>query len=117
MRTRCPACGRDVLLREDGKLRLHHDLTSGLCNMSARFPRITVDDRPEGERYVLYTLVGGDLQELAAAPDASGLGYAIVQLHEDGMTASGERLYERGPIGIRDAYERKWIVLPWRKGD
>lgn len=49
---------------------------------------------------------------LAAAGSPEALGVALVALHADNMT-QGRRLYEEGYIGILDAVEGRWIVLPW----
>lgn len=97
--------------RRDGLLRMHRAEDGRPCRASGRHPYGIVCDRPEGEQYVVYALRGGELRELAAAPNAGSLGAALVTLHEE----SGDGgLHSLGSIGVRDAKKKKWIVLPWR---
>lgn len=86
----------------------------------------TIDPYPRDDpdyRYRLVAVVGGAEKPhtLAAAPDAGGLGAAIVQLHEDAREA-GQKLYDAGKIGILDAMPDgkphptgAWIILPWQR--
>lgn len=72
-------------------------------------------DRGPDERYVLYALRGGELHTLGTAATPADVGVAIVQLHED-QKSIGRRLADLGALGLRDAQEREWIVLPWGRG-
>lgn len=66
------------------------------------------------ERFRLYLVpVGEPLPAPAAyAPDMAGIGTAIQTLHEDEKLV-GRRLSDRGIVGVYDALEREWIVLPF----
>lgn len=74
-------------------------------------------------RYRVYAVRSGgrtsraleEMEVLAAAPDAGGLGQAILTLHED-EKAAGRKLSDRGRIGVLDVLagpKGEWIVLPW----
>lgn len=65
-------------------------------------------------RFRLYARVGDELTVLATAPDAGGLGQAIVALHEDAKRA-GRRLCAEGRVGVMDVLGGKngrgeWII-------
>lgn len=69
-------------------------------------------------RYRLYARRGHTLEVLACAPDAGGIGAAIVALDED-MRAVGGALPDVGVIGILDVADGprgRWILLPWQRG-
>ena len=64
----------------------------------------------EGERYRLYTLdSNGKPQGKAEAPDALGLGLAIITLAEENRLA-GE---PADTIGILDWHAHVWLCSPW----
>ncbi len=67
------------------------------------------------ERYGLYAFANGELTCIATAPDAEGIGAAIVANDEDEREAHGlgAALGDRGRIGIRDRLMRRWIVSPF----
>lgn len=76
---------------------------------------IPMDDvypRDEAHRYRLYARNDDGLNILAATDSPGGLGEAIVQIHADQKEA-GRRLADLGQIGVLDAIESDWIVLPW----
>lgn len=83
---------------------------------------MTIDElwpRDLDHRYRLCAVVGDSVRVLAAAPDAGGLGAAIVTLHEDARTV-GRRLADEGRIGVLDvmpdglpARRGVWVVLPY----
>lgn len=83
--------------------------------------QIAADDYSPERRYRIYARKGEDLRELAATPNPSGIGAALVQLHEDGqqLDENGRaanpkyRLYNEGMIGVLDTEKHEWIVLPW----
>lgn len=89
---------------------------------------ITNDDlwpRVPEYRYRLVAVSGQDeMSVLAAAPDAGGLGEAIVQLHEDARETNPDaRMYDAGRIGVLDVMPDgevsptgEWVILPWPKG-
>lgn len=70
-------------------------------------------------RYRIYGRVGRELQVLAVASDAGGVGAALVQLHDD-QKMLGRRLADLGQIGVLDVLPDErgrgdWIVLPWNR--
>lgn len=89
--------------------------------MAARAP-LTVDDlwpRDLENRYRIYAIVGDDRTVIAAAPDAGGVGMALITLHEDQKTI-GRRLADLGRIGVMDMCpggvigpKGEWIVQPY----
>ena len=44
----------------------------------------------------------------------TGLGLALITLHEDAK-AAGRRLVDEGKIGILDAVTGDWLILPWHR--
>lgn len=75
--------------------------------------------RDEAHRYRLYCRDHDGLRVLAAAPDAGGLGQAIVTLHADAK-AVGRRLNDEGQIGVLDVLggtdgRGDWIILPFNE--
>lgn len=72
--------------------------------------------RDPENRYRLYVRVGDRLEVIATAPDAGGLGCAIVTIHDDQRTV-GRRLADLGRVGVLDAVAGEWIVLPWDRGE
>lgn len=84
---------------------------------------MTTDDvypRDAENRYRIYALLGlGDLVILATAPDAGGVGQAILTLHEDQRNAGGT-LGDLGRLGVLDTMPEgkpsrsgEWIVCPF----
>lgn len=75
--------------------------------------------RDADHRYRIYARRGRELEILASAPDAGGVGQALITLHEDEKEA-GRRLADRGTIGVLDVMAGgptgEWIVLPWERG-
>ena len=71
--------------------------------------------RTEEQRYRVYLRDDDDLHLVATAP-AEALGLAILTQDEDAREAGYSSLYELGQLGILDAIERRWIVLPWPRG-
>ncbi len=70
-------------------------------------------------RFRLYAFTDDGHEILAAAPDAGGVGQAIITLHEDEKEAGG-RLADRGHIGILDVCpggkpgrRGEWVLLPF----
>lgn len=81
-------------------------------------PRRDADPRALAlERYRVYALADAThrpddgLQLLATAPDAQGLGLALITLREEGQITHNTR------VGVKDDVLRKWIVNPFAKGD
>jgi len=72
--------------------------------------------RTEEERYRVYLRAGEDLSLLATAGTAGGIGQAILTNDEDARAAGYGALYDLGVLGLLDAVERRWIVLPWQGG-
>lgn len=59
-----------------------------------------------GERFRLYSLVDGELHGIAEAPDAQGIGLAMV-------TIAAENEYEALPtMGILDWHAHRWLTNP-----
>lgn len=71
--------------------------------------------RDGDHRYRLYLRDGDDLAVAAATPTMCGIGTAIGELDRDCREA-GSRLSDEGQVGVLDAVERRWIVLPWGRG-
>lgn len=71
------------------------------------------DDR---ERYRIYMRRNEEIYVLATAPDAAGVGQAIITNHED-LKGVGLRLPDLGVLGILDSVAHEWIVLPWQRGE
>lgn len=70
--------------------------------------------RDAEHRYRLYARRGGELEVLATAAEAGGVGEAIIQLHDD-EKKNGGRLSDRGAFGILDVVAGEWLVLPWQR--
>jgi hypothetical protein len=70
--------------------------------------------RDAEHRYRVYARRGRDLRILAFADSPGGVGVALVQLDED-EREHGRRLVDLGAIGVLDAVEGRWIVLPWHR--
>jgi hypothetical protein len=78
-------------------------------------PEEAVYPLPES-RYRIYARRGEEREILAHAPDPAGLGVALVQLDED-ERERGRRLVDLGAIGILDALEHRWLIMPWHRRD
>jgi hypothetical protein len=74
--------------------------------------------RDEEHRYRIYARRGSgrtvELEVLACAGTPAGLGVALVTLDED-EKEHGRRLVDLGAIGVLDAVDRRWIVMPWHR--
>jgi len=80
-----------------------------------RTQEMTIDDlypRDERERYRIYAVRGDEREILATAADAGGVGQALITMHEDCKEVD-MRLADLGTIGVLDAVEGEWVVLPW----
>lgn len=82
-------------------------------------PDFTIDHdliypRDDDHRFRIYARQGDKLDVLAVARDASSVGSAIFQLHDD-QKENGETLGDLGALGVYDAVDREWIVLPWHR--
>lgn len=69
--------------------------------------------RDEEHRLRVYARRGSDLRVLAAT-DLDGLGVMLRQLDED-EREHGRRLIDLGAIGVLDAVEGRWLILPWHR--
>lgn len=91
-------------------------------------PLFTIDHddlwpRTPENRYRIYAVKGpGEMEVIATAEDAGGIGQALVGLNEDEKSRN-RRLYDRGRIGVLDTMpggnpspHGEWIVLPWDRG-
>jgi hypothetical protein len=84
---------------------------------------VTRDDalypRDAQHRYRLYARTGTELRVLACAPDAGGVGQAIICLDEDALRAGGSGLGDSGAIGVFDTRPDeptgRWIISPWHR--
>lgn len=72
--------------------------------------------RDEQHRYRVYAVAGKEMTVLACCPDPGGIGCALVQINED-EKSRGRRLVDLGKIGVYDAINGEWIVLPWHRGE
>jgi len=70
---------------------------------------------PEG-RFRVYLRAGVLGYPDAFAPTMASVGVALEQLDQDARAAGLRGLVDRGMVGVYDAAERRWIVLPWPKG-
>lgn len=75
--------------------------------------------RDREHRYRVYTVNDNELEVIACAETAGGVGQALVTIHED-MKEQGMRLADLGCIGVLDVLggdppTGEWIVLPWQK--
>lgn len=74
--------------------------------------------RDEAHRYRVYARRGRgrslELVVLACAGSSAALGVALVTLNED-ERERGRRLSDLGAIGVLDAVDRRWIILPWHR--
>lgn len=78
-------------------------------------PRDEVWPRTPEFRYRIYARQGDKLDVLAATPTPQGIGVALKQLDAD-ERERGRRLVDRGAIGVLDAMEGYWLIMPWHKG-
>lgn len=69
--------------------------------------------RDHDHRFRIYGRRGKRLSVIAAT-DPEGLGPALLQLDAD-ERERGRRLVDLGAIGILDAVERHWLVMPWHR--
>lgn len=72
--------------------------------------------RDEANRFRIYARKGRRRPYVVATTDAEGLGPALLQLDAD-QREYGLRLVDLGAIGILDAVERRWLVMPWHRPD
>lgn len=83
-------------------------------------PEDAVYPRDEEHRYRIYARRGRGrtmkLEVLACAGSKEALGVALVTLDED-EREHGRRLVDLGAIGVLDAVDRRWIILPWHRPD
>lgn len=74
--------------------------------------------RDDEHRYRIYARRGSgrtiELEVLACAGSPEALGLALVTLDED-EKEHGRRLIDLGAIGVLDAVDRRWIVMPWHR--
>lgn len=70
--------------------------------------------RDEAHRYRLYAVRGDEREVLAATPTMGGIGLAIGIIHDDCKQA-GKRLADLGMVGIYDAINGEWILLPFTR--
>lgn len=71
----------------------------------------------DDHRYRIYARRGKDeLEVLCSTPTPGGIGVALVQLDDDARE-HGQRLVDRGAIGVLDVIQRRWIILPWHRPD
>lgn len=70
--------------------------------------------RDADHRYRLYARENDTLSVLACAPSPESVGAAVFQLHAD-QKEHGETLGDLGALGVYDAIDREWIVLPWHR--
>ena len=78
-------------------------------------PSDSLYPRDRDHRFRIYGR-RGEVLHVIAATDAEGLGPALLQLDED-QREIGERLVDLGAIGILDAVERRWLIMPWHRGE
>lgn len=76
---------------------------------------LVLEEYTDDERYRVYAVAGNRRDVLATAPDPGGVGQALVALNDD-EKARGRRLVDLGKIGVYDALEHEWIVMPWHRG-
>lgn len=81
--------------------------------MAIVIPSTALYPRDEAHRLRIYARRGDDLR-VVAATDADGLGTALLQLDAD-EREHGRRLSDLGAIGVLDAIERRWLILPWHR--
>lgn len=80
---------------------------------------IAIDDlypRDEAHRWRIYVRRGAELDVVAATDSPAGIGEALVHLDLDEREI-GQRLSDRGAVGVLDAVERTWLVSPWHRSD
>lgn len=87
--------------------------------MSSNHTTEDVYPRDLENRYRIYAVVGASREILATAATASGVGLALITLHDD-QRSLGRRLADHGRIGVMDvmpggepAAKGEWIVTPW----
>ncbi len=71
--------------------------------------------RDEAHRLRIYARKLGRLT-VVAATDIDSLGRTLLELEAD-QRENGERLVDLGAIGILDAVERRWLIMPWHRYD
>jgi hypothetical protein len=81
--------------------------------VSYSLPTDELYPRDEAHRLRVYARQGDDLRVLACC-DVDSLGATLLQLDED-ERERGERLVDLGAIGVLDAVEGRWLVLPWHR--
>lgn len=72
--------------------------------------------RDEQHRWRIYARRGGHLDVVAATDCPEGIGPALVQIDAD-QREHGETLGDLGAIGVLDAVEGRWLILPWHRPD
>lgn len=76
-------------------------------------PSSALYPRDEAHRLRIYARRGDELR-VVAATDIDGLGAALLQLDAD-EREHGQRLIDLGAIGVLDAVEGRWLILPWHR--
>jgi hypothetical protein len=69
--------------------------------------------RDEAHRLRIYARRDKRLS-VVAATDSEGLGPALLQLDAD-ERERGRRLVDLGAIGVLDAIEARWLIMPWHR--
>lgn len=72
--------------------------------------------RDPAHRWRIYARRGVELDILCATDSPGGIGEALVQLDLD-ERERGLRLVDRGAIGVLDAVEAYWLLMPWHRGE
>jgi hypothetical protein len=73
--------------------------------------------RCEEERFRIYARAGGELTLLATAGTPQALGLALMTQDEDCRAAGLRGIIDIGAIGVLDAVESRWIVMPFHRGE
>jgi hypothetical protein len=71
----------------------------------------------EEERYGVYVVAGGERPRLLATCARDGIGVAVLGQDDDAREAGLRGLIDLGCFGLLDRLERRWIVLPYGRGD
>lgn len=56
----------------------------------------------------------GETVNVIAATNIDGLGRTLIELDND-QREHGRRLVDLGAIGVLDAVERRWLIMPWHR--